>query len=186
MARFGTDAVRWWFLRDVARVGDTDYTPKRLVARANEDLANSLGNLVNRTVAMVTRYRDGRIPVAARQDDAAGGLLTARTRAADEIDAALDDFDFRRALAAIITVVDEANRYINAVEPWELAKAERNDGAPQEVLDAVLSELVATCRELGEHLRPFLPSAAQRIAEQCGSDGNTVAPPTPVFPRLEL
>jgi methionyl-tRNA synthetase len=186
VARFGTDAVRWWFLRDVARVGDTDYTPERLVARANEDLANSLGNLVNRTVAMVTRYRDGRVPDAADQDDAASELLKARTRAADEIDVALDDFDFRRALAAIMAIVDEANRFINAVKPWELAKAERSSNAQPQVLDAVLSELVTTCRELGEHLRPFLPSAAQRIIEQCGNGGDTVAPPTPIFPRLEL
>ncbi|MGH8886757.1 MAG: methionine--tRNA ligase [Egibacteraceae bacterium] len=186
VAQFGTDAVRWWLLRDVARAGDTDYTPERLVARANEDLANSLGNLVNRTVAMVTRYRDGHVPVAARQDDAARGLLTARARAATAIDAALDDFDFRAALAALVAVVDEANRYINAVEPWELAKAERNDNAQREALDAVLSELVAACREVAEHLRPFLPSAAQRIVEQCGSGGATVPPPTPIFPRLEL
>lgn len=135
---------------------------------------------------MVTRYRDGHVPVAACRGDAARALLTARARAAAEIDAALDDFDFRRALAALVAVVDEANRYINAVEPWELAKAERNDNARREALDAVLSELVAACRELAEHLRPFLPSAAQRIVEQCGSGGDSVQPPAPVFPRLEF
>ncbi len=70
---YGTDAVRWWMLRDVARAGDTDYTAERLVARANEDLANNIGNLVNRTVSMVQRYRQGVIPGLAA-DNPAGAL----------------------------------------------------------------------------------------------------------------
>lgn len=183
---FGTDALRWWFLRDVARSGDTDYTPERLVARANEDLANNIGNLVNRTVSMINRYRDGRITSPSDDDALAADLRAARRGAAAVIDAALDAFDFRRALDAVIAIGDAGNRYVEAAKPWELARAEKKDAAPTDALDAALGELLATCRELSEHLTPFLPEAAARIADQCGSDGDRVAAASPVFPKLEL
>jgi methionyl-tRNA synthetase len=80
---------------------------------------------------------------------------------------------------------DEGNRYVEAVRPWDLAKAERKDNAESTALDTVLAELVATCRDIAEHLQPFLPAAADRIAEQCGNNGPQVAQPSPVFPRLE-
>ena len=74
---------------------------------------------------------------------------------------------------------------MEATAPWTLAKAERT-GAGPERLDAVLAELVATCRAIAEYLTPFLPSATARIAAQAGDGGPTVAAPTPVFPRLEI
>lgn len=185
VATYGTDALRWWLLRDVARSGDTDFTDERLVDRANEDLAHNLGNLVNRTVSMVGRYRDGAIPSGTGGADAAA-LRAARDEAAATIDAALDAFDFRRAVAAVTRIGDEANRYVEAVRPWELARSERA-GAGREVLDAVLAELVDACRDIAAHLTPFLPGAAARIAAQCGDAGPRVADePRPVFPRLEL
>ncbi|MGH8901754.1 MAG: methionine--tRNA ligase [Egibacteraceae bacterium] len=186
-AHYGTDALRWWMLRDVARAGDTDYTTQRLVSRANEDLANNIGNLVNRAVSMVKRYREGIIPAVATDNPAAADLRAARADAAGHIAHALEEFDFRRAVEAIIRIGDEGNRYVEVVRPWELAKAERKeDATPPEFLDAVLAELVATCRDLAEHLQPFLPAAARRIAEQCGDGGPKVAEPSPVFPRLEV
>lgn len=126
--RYGTEVLRWWMLREVARAGDTDYTAERLIARANEDLANNLGNLVNRTVSMVNRYRDGVIPAGAADNPAAGALCLARSAAAATID--------------------------------------------------------TTCRDIAEHLQPFLPTAADRITAQCGNGGPTAAQPSPVFPRL--
>jgi methionyl-tRNA synthetase len=185
-ASYGTDALRWWMLREVARAGDTDYTPERLVARANEDLANNIGNLVNRTVSMVQRYRHGVIPDQLPDNPAADNLRAARSEATPAIDTALADFDFRRAVEATTTIGDEGNRYVEAVRPWELAKTERNSRTDTSALDAVLSELVATCRELATHLQPFLPDFANRIAGQCGNGGTTVADPSPVFPRLEI
>jgi methionyl-tRNA synthetase len=185
VARYGTDALRWWMLRDVARAGDTDYTDERLVGRANEDLANNIGNLVNRAVSMVQRYRQGVVPEYAQENPAAGALRAARDGAAEQIDTALALFDFRRATEAIVRIADEGNRYVEAVAPWTLAKAERKDNAPTGPLDAALAELVVTCRTLAEYLRPFLPDAAAKIADQCGHDGPTVAEPKPVFPRLE-
>jgi methionyl-tRNA synthetase len=139
---FGTDAVRWWLLRDVPRVGDADFTVGRLVARANGDLAGGLGNLVSRTVTMVHRYRAGVVPSGFGQvpsgfgqvpsgfgqvpsDSAAERLLAACSRAPGRIRAALDGFDFRAATAAAWDIVDEANRYLEQSSPWRLAQAER-------------------------------------------------------------
>lgn len=163
----------------------TDYTAERLVSRANEDLANNIGNLVNRTVSMPQRYRHGAIPDLAADHPAADALRAARSEAAPAIDRALADFDFRRAAETVLRIGDEGNRYIETVRPWELAKAERNDQSDPAALDAVLAELVTTCRDLATHLQPLLPAFACRIAEQCGNGGTTVADPSPVFPRLE-
>ncbi|MGH3819473.1 MAG: class I tRNA ligase family protein [Pseudonocardiaceae bacterium] len=185
-ATYGTDALRWWMLREVARAGDTDYTAERLVARANEDLANNLGNLANRTVSMVQRYRQGVIPDLPANNPAAADLRTARSEAGPAIDRALAKFDFRRAAEAVLRIGDEGNRYVEAVRPWERAKAERHDHTGSTALDAALAELVATCRDLALHLQPMLPAFASRIAEQCGHGGATVAEPSPVFPRLDV
>jgi methionyl-tRNA synthetase len=164
-AEYGPDAVRWWLLREVPRVGDADFTVERLTARADDELANGLGNLVNRVVAMIHRYRGGRIPSPA---PAAGGeaLGEAIQHADGLIAAALEEFDFRSATAAVWAIADEANRFINRVRPWELARAER-DGAGNEHLDAVLGLLFAACTALGRELAPFLPDAAARITGQC-------------------
>lgn len=182
---YGTDALRWWLVRDVARSGDTDFTEARLVARTNEDLANTIGNLVNRTVNLVTRYRDGVVPVARDADPTAEPLRQLRASAGQAVDAALDDFDLRRAAASIVALAAEANRYAELRRPWELARAER-DGAGRADLDGVLAELLATCRALGELLAPFVPGLAARIREQCGNGTGLVRAPRPVFPRLEV
>ncbi|PRY00404.1 methionine--tRNA ligase [Allonocardiopsis opalescens] len=184
--RFGADALRWWTLRDVARAGDTDYTDERLVTRNNEDLANNIGNLVNRTVSMVNRYRDGAVPALAADNPGAAELRRVRAGAEAQIAEAMDAYDFRRAAEVIVRVGDEGNRYVEAATPWVLAKAERKEDAPPAALDAVLAELVATCRELGRLLVPFLPGSAAKILRQCGDGGGRVAEPEPVFRRLEL
>jgi methionyl-tRNA synthetase len=184
-ATYGTDALRWWMIREVARAGDTDYTAGRLVAAANQDLANNIGNLVNRTVSMVQRYRGGAVPDIAADNPDAAALRSARNGTRQAIDRALGAFDFRRAAEAVVRLGDQGNRYIEAARPWELAKAERAANVHGAALDAVLAELVATCRDLADHLEPFLPGLSQLIMEQCGNGGPAVARPNPVFPRLE-
>ncbi|GAA1842682.1 methionine--tRNA ligase [Actinomadura bangladeshensis] len=169
---YGTDAVRWWLLREVPRVGDVDFTAERLVQRANDELANGLGNLVNRVVSMVHRYRGGLVPTAGGP----GELGEVCGEVEGRVGAALGGFDFRQATAAVWEIVDEANRYINRVRPWELAKG--GDGR----LDAVLAELVLACRILSEQLAPFLPDLAARIGRQCA--GERLPSPDPVFARL--
>ncbi len=177
--RYGTDAVRWWLLREVPRVGDTDFTVGKLVARADEDLANGLGNLVNRVVSMVHRYRGGQVPGAAAPD--AGPLGAAVSQAAGRVDAALAGFDLRAGTAAVWRIVEEANRYVERVRPWELARAA--DRAAD--LDAALAVLVGACRRVAAELAPFVPDAAARVAAACtaGPDGRLPAP-RPLFRRL--
>jgi methionyl-tRNA synthetase len=179
---YGADAVRWWLLREVPRVGDADFTAGRLVARADDELANGLGNLVNRVVAMIHRYRGGRVPAAPQ---AAGGeRLAAACREADAAaGAALDDFDFRQATAAVWRIVDEANAFVNQARPWELARAGGRDGDAR--LDAVLAQLLGACSVLGRELSPFVPGLAARVTAQCTPGGDGRLPdPRPVFRRL--
>ena len=181
-AEYGANAVRWWLLREVPRVGDADFTVERLIARADDELANGLGNLVNRVVAMIGRYRDGGVPSAQEAAPPGGEDLDAAIRKAGVlIGDALEEFDFRQATSAVWAIADEANRFVNRVRPWELAKAAGN-GA---YLDAALRLLLDACQTLGRELSPFLPGAAARIAAQCtpGEDGRLPSP-SPVFRRL--
>ena len=188
---YGADAVRWWLLREVARVGDTDFTLGRLIARANDELANGIGNLVHRVVALVGKYRAGLVPVAnGRALPGAQRLEQARVQAPKLIEAALGDGDFRQATAAVYAIASEANKYISQSEPWRLVKAERaGDAQASAQLDAVLAALIETCRELAGYLGPFLPEAAARIEAQCSPASCATAAgrlqrPAPVFTRL--
>jgi methionyl-tRNA synthetase len=160
--RYGTDALRWWFLRDVSRVGDADFREERLAARANE-LADDLGNLVNRTIALVCRFRPEGVPPTAAPNDAAA-LVAAIAGAHDAIDEALGSFDFRSAVYAVWRAVEEANRFVSATRPWELGKLERGDDSTVAGrLNAVLGVLLTACQAIAHELRPFLPDAATRI-----------------------
>ncbi|MFB9927784.1 methionine--tRNA ligase [Amycolatopsis halotolerans] len=158
--RYGADAVRWWLLREVAPLGDTDFTEARLIARADQELANGLGNLVHRVLSLARRT--GRIT-------SASPLRTVHPLA-DRIDAALADFDFRAATGAVVEVIADANRYVEQTRPWTL------DGTD---LDEVLGTVVSTCRELATELSPFLPDGAARLHAQLTSGA-----PARLYPRL--
>jgi methionyl-tRNA synthetase len=183
-ASYGADAVRWWLLREVPKAGDADFTVERLVARADDELANGIGNLVNRVVSMIHRYRDGRVPAVSGPGDAE--LAAVCSAVPGRVAAALADFDFRSATAAVWAVADQANRYINRVRPWELASGEQagTDLAGAARLDHVLSALYTACCVLGEELAPFLPGAAARIRTQCQPVAGVLPGPAPVFRRL--
>jgi methionyl-tRNA synthetase len=175
--------VRWWLLHEVPRVGDADFTVERLAERSDEDLANGLGNLVNRVVSMVHRYRDGRVPAGGAEPAGADRLLATCRRAPGLVDAALEVGDFRRATAAVWAIVEEANRYVEAARPWELARAERA-GAPRERLDGALGVLLRACRVLGTSWRrscrtrrPGWPRSAPR-RPVASRDAR------PLFPRI--
>ena len=208
VARYGADALRYWLLRDVPRTEDADFTEERLVERYNGDLANDLGNLLNRTVSMLWRYRDGTVPAPGPLLQADLPLAHAAEHLPAALHAALDDFDFRAALGALWEVVARANRYVEETAPWALAKGERGgDEAARHRLDTVLYGLAETLRLLAWHLAPFLPAASERIAEQLGlalpgagaarpawpevarwgglAAGTRVARPQPIFPRVE-
>jgi methionyl-tRNA synthetase len=199
--RYGTDAVRWWLLREVPRVGDADFTAERLVERANQDLANGLGNLVSRVTSLVhgrdqqaapspadtARRADtaGLEPAAAAE--AAGSLGDAIEAAPGLVRAALEDYDFRAAIAAIWAIVDRANRYAELSEPWRLARLARaGDAAAAAWRDLALSRLLEACRVLAGALAPFVPDLAASIGLACGGSDGVVPPPRPLFPRLAV
>jgi methionyl-tRNA synthetase len=205
---FGADALRWWLLRDVPRVGDANFTVDRLIARANEDLANGLGNLVSRVVTLVHSARGGVIrpcprpagtsrwlAAAAGPPGAAGApawpedsaaLLAAIERAPGIVRAALADFDFRAATAGVWAIVEQANRYLDATQPWHLARAERaGDQAAGERLDGVLGALVAAGQVLAAEIWPFLPDLAARLAAACNDSAGALPAPRPLYPRIE-
>ncbi|MEV7622309.1 methionine--tRNA ligase [Actinoplanes sp. NPDC089786] len=163
-ARYGPDALRWWLLSEVAPLGDTDFTESRLIRRADQDLANGLGNLVNRTLTLAHRHRQGLLPGT---PEALSPDLPAT------IDRAVAAFDLRAATGAIREAVTTANRYLDYRRPWELPPS----------FDTTLATVVATCRRIATELTPFLPDAATRLKSQLGS-GPQVGTPTPAFRRL--
>jgi methionyl-tRNA synthetase len=162
--RYGPDALRWWFLRDVPRAGDTDFRSELISARANE-LADGLGNLINRTIALVSRHRAEGTRAQGGTVVEAASVLALCAELPSAIDEALAVFDLRRAATALWEVVSEANRFVSATQPWELAKVARtgNDSAAAQ-LDAVLRVLLDACSCIAHELRPFLPVAAERIS----------------------
>jgi methionyl-tRNA synthetase len=161
--RYGPDALRWWFFRDVPRAGDADFREELIAVRANE-LADGLGNLINRTIALISRNRpDGVQPISVPSAEAASLQALCR-ELPSAIDEALAVFNLRAATAALWNVVAEANRFASATQPWELAKAARGgDHEAAERLDAVLAILLDACRAVAAEVQPFLPSAAERI-----------------------
>jgi methionyl-tRNA synthetase len=171
---YGTDAVRWWLLREVPRHGDADFTLDRLTARADADLAGGLGNLVHRVTTLVHRRYGGRVPH--RPPYILRGLADACREAPGRIDAALEAYDFRRAAGALWTIVDEANRALDHSRPWEPA---RSGGAA-----TVLAALLQALRVLAEELRPFLPSLAARITAQCTPVDGVLPEPRPLARRV--
>ena len=175
--RFGTDAVRWWLLSESPVGVDADFTVDRLVRRANEDLANGLGNLVTRTVALVHRLRGGQI-AGLRQPE-----LTAMSTTSIDADfaRALDAYDLRGATRRIRELISAANTELERVRPWELARTNPND----ERIDEVLADVVARCRRLIALVRPFVPATAAVAAERIGT-GETVGEPGRVFDRLDI
>ena len=181
---YGADALRWWLVRDVPRVGDADYTTGRLIGRYHEDLANGLGNLVNRTVSMIHKYRGGTVPPL---PDLPEIPLTAAIAAAPRaVDEAMARFDFRTATAAVWKIVEDANRYVVEVAPWTLAKAEKaGDAESGRRLGDALALLIYAARVVADELTPFLPEAAVRVAAQLGGGQDELGAPQPLFPRIE-
>ena len=115
VADYGADALRWWFARDVGLSADADFTSERLAPRANEDLTNGLGNLVNRIVTLVHRFRSGVVP------DSPAGTTGARPSLEEEVASAIAEFDYRAATRSICEAVGALNRDLEETKPWVLA-----------------------------------------------------------------
>jgi methionyl-tRNA synthetase len=147
---YGTDALRWWYARGVPRSGDVDFREELVAARANE-LANELGNLVNRTIALA-----GDAGPQARPAVGAEELETARRETPAAVDCALDAFDIRGGADALWHLVTAANRFVSQTQPWQLPAADR---------EAVVAALLDACAAIAAEIGPFLPGASERIGQ---------------------
>lgn len=163
IGRHGPDAFRYFLLREVPWDGDGSFTYERFDERYTADLANDLGNLANRTVAMVGRYRDGAVPAAGRTE-----LDGEAARAVADYRAAMDADRLHDGAAAAMRLVGEANAFVERRAPWKLAK----DGGAAAELDAVLASLVRSLAVAATLLFPFIPGkAAELWGRLGGGDG---------------
>jgi methionyl-tRNA synthetase len=207
VAAFGQDGARYVVLREVPFDRDAEVSWDSFIRRYNADLANDFGNLVNRTVSMTNRYLDGERPAPGREAGLAGVAAEALRAYAERLDACL----LHDALAALWTLVEHANRLVDAEKPWELAKASKaGDANATQRLRDVLGDLLEACRVVGLAVAPFMPATAPRVQAQLGyaypyaGDGNggppidgelvwgahagtagRVSAPEPLFPRLD-
>ncbi|HEV3309577.1 MAG TPA: methionine--tRNA ligase [Chloroflexota bacterium] len=197
--RYGSEAVRYYFLAATHPTGDGDFSEDLFEARYNADLANDLGNLLNRSISMIRRYRAGVISSHAANSHTKGDLEIAASKLVMVVREAMVEFDFQGALSAVWDVISSANRFIEQEAPWKLAKEEKieSGGEAGERLDAVLGILAETLRRVSISLEPFLPRSAIAIRDQLGLPSEAAAPewvwqegievvdPTPLFPRIE-
>lgn len=199
--RYGLDATRYYLLREVPFGADGSFTPESFVQRVNSDLANDLGNLLNRTVAMVGKYFEGIVPayrsnVTAYDADLADMAL----RTVEKVEEVMENLEFSVALTAISAFISRTNKYIDETQPWTLAK----DEAKRDELASVMVNLVESLRIISILLQPFLTKAPAKIWEQLGITpgeltawdsaksfglipaGTTMGKGEPIFPRLEV
>jgi methionyl-tRNA synthetase len=192
ISEWGLDAFRFYVVRELEVGPDGNWTDTGFRSRYQAELANGLGNLVNRSLSMLHRYRQGKVPN--RADELANDADRARREAVEGI----RNNALQAALVAVWSLVNRANQYVDQTAPFKLAK----DPGQSARLDAVLYTLAETCRVLGVLLCPFLPDTADKIYQQLNlgpvpadygaavwgglAPGHQVGTPSPLFPRKDL
>ena len=169
--RYGADAIRYHIMREMALGADSSFSNEIMINRINSDLANGLGNLVSRTVAMVIKYFDGTLPAEKQSGEFDDDLIAQASALREKVDGYMDKTQLQNALAEIFKVVSRANKYIDETAPWVLAKDEANK--PR--LAAVLYNLLDTIRIISSLLCPFMPTTMPKVWEQIGADENAVS-----------
>ncbi|WP_251575513.1 methionine--tRNA ligase [Limosilactobacillus agrestimuris] len=198
--RYGLDATRYYLLKAMPFGNDGVFSPEDFVDKVNFDLANDLGNLLNRTVAMINKYQDGKLVA---QNDATteydADLEQTAENAIAEFKEEMDKVHFADALSAVWKLVARANKYIDETEPWVLAK---NDSKKAELSD-VMTHLAKSLRVIAALIQPIMTHAPKEIITQLGLEGTNldltelqfndfpeaaqvVAKGTPIFPRLDV
>ena len=167
---FGVDAVRYYVLREMPYAQDGTITYENIIARCNGDLANTLGNLVNRTVAMSNKYFEGIITNTGVTEDVDGEVKEFILKTKDEVIAKMNEFRAADSLELIISMARRLNKYIDETEPWALAK----DESKTDRLKEVLYNLLEGIRFIGVLLKPFMPDTSESILLQINSEFNTV------------
>jgi len=202
VAAFGVDAVRYFLVRDVTFGQDGSYSPEAIVTRVNADLANSFGNLAQRTLSFIAKNLGGRLPSGERSDPADAALLCGvREALVREMAGFFEDLALSQGVEAWLRGVFACNQYIDVQAPWTLRKTD-----PKR-MEAVLATLVDAIRMLGIAVQPVVPGAAGRLLDQLGvpaeernwaaigdeaayarrvASGFALTPPVPIFPRMEV
>lgn len=199
--RYGLDATRYFLLRELPFGADGVFSPEAFVERTNFDLANDLGNLLNRTVSMMNKYFDGVIPVEGNEPTEFDAALQQQAKdVIEKYEVNMDRMQFSMVLSDVWSLISRSNKYIDETQPWVLAKSE-DDKAK---LGSVMWHLAESLRQTAVLLQPFLTNAPIQIAEQLGLsadsllwdsllDSSTIAVGTkvvekgvPIFPRLEV
>ena len=198
--RYSLDALRYYLLRAVPFGSDGVFTPEDFVSRLNYDLANDLGNLLNRTIAMINKYCDGLVPdYASKVTPFDSELSTTAANVVGRYHEAMDKMEFSTALSEVWTLISRANKYIDETQPWVLAKEEEKRAE----LNSVMVHLAESLRIVAILLQPVMTETPANIFQQLGlasvamdlkdlrfgefpSGTKVVAKGTPIFPRLEL
>ncbi|ASX18904.1 methionine--tRNA ligase [Streptococcus thermophilus] len=197
--RFGLDPLRYYLMRSLPVGSDGTFTPEDYLARINYELANDLGNLLNRTVAMINKYFDGQVPAYIENvTDFDADLAKVVAENIEEFHKQMNAVDFPRALDAVWNIISRTNKYIDETAPWVLAK---EDG-DEEQLRAVMAHLAASLRVVAHLIQPFMMSTSNAIMEQLGlpvvfdlenlelsgfpENVTVISKGTPIFPRLDM
>ena len=163
--RYGADAIRYHILREMALGADSSFSNEIMINRINSDLANGLGNLVSRTVAMVEKYFGGTLPTDRESGEFDDDLIATATALKSNVDEYIEKTQINNALAEIFKVVSRANKYIDETAPWVIAKDENAKAR----LATVLYNLLDTIRIVGTLLSAFMPTTMPKALEQIGA-----------------
>jgi len=174
--KYGTESLRYFLLREVAFGEDGNFSEDALIRRINDDLANDLGNLVYRSLTMIQKYCEGKIPK--QSPKTTEPLIKLATRLSEEVAAQMKEYNFSQALAKIWEVINAANKFIEVTKPWTLHK----EGKTEE-LHVFLAELAHSIDQVRINLVPFMPQTAEKIKEQLFAE--IIKKDEPLFPRIE-
>ena len=192
----GVDAVRYYLLAEMPHANDGSISYETIIERYNSDLANTLGNLVNRTIAMTNKYFTGVVPAPTKEEELDGELKAAAAATVSSVDENINSYHMADAVEAVMNLAKRCNKYIDETAPWALAK----DESQKERLGTVLYNLLEGIRFIAVLISPFMPDTSKAIIEQLSCDvtdydslasfgglkaGTTVKTPTPLFIRID-